>query len=138
MDTAKLQAVQQSFGRCLLNKVNGAAFLDAFYDEFRASDPRIKAMFAKTDLRKQKELLREGLVKLMMFASGSGAARSSIEQLAARHDRQHLNVDPGMYHFWVSSLLSCVKKYDQKFDDALHKAWLEVLDAGLSVMKKAF
>ena len=66
MDAAKIQLVQQSFGRCLLNKPGGKAFLDAFYEDFISADSRIKPLFARTEMAKQKGLLRKGLVKLVM------------------------------------------------------------------------
>jgi hypothetical protein len=96
MDPARVQLVQQSFGHCLLNTALGKAFLDAFYDEFLASDPRIKPMFSNTDMKKQKDLLRQGLVTLIMYGKGSGLAQIGVEQLAFRHRAQTSTVD----HRW--------------------------------------
>lgn len=128
---------KQSFGRCLLNRSFGKGFLDAFYDEFLASDPRIKSRFSKTDMQKQKSLLRHGLSMVIMFGSGSGVAKNAVEQLAVKHDRRHMNIAPGLYRYWVKSLLACVKKYDSNYDAALGGQWSEVLDLGVSVMTKA-
>jgi hemoglobin-like flavoprotein len=138
MEHDNAQLVQQSLGRCLLNKSLGKDFLDAFYDEFLASDPRIKPMFAKTDMAKQKNLLKHGLTMIIMFSSGIGMARTSIQQLALQHDRNHLNVEPGMYNLWLNSLLRCVEKYDRKYNDALGAAWSEILEPGVSAMKQAY
>lgn len=138
MDPEKVRLVQQSFGRCVLNDTLGRSFLDAFYDEFLASDPRINPKFANTDMTKQKDLLRQGLVMLIMYGNGSGLAKSCIDQLAVKHDRQHVNVEPGLYPLWVRSLLGCVKKYDPKYDAVLQKLWTEVLDLGIRVMKQAY
>lgn len=138
MDPVKAQLVQQSLGRCLLNRVEGVGFLDAFYDEFLASDPRIKPLFAKTDMAKQRGLLRHGLAMLIMYASGTGLAKSVIEQLALSHDRNHLKIDPGMYRLWEDSLLACVKRYDRNFDDALGRHWAEALEPGIAAMKQAY
>ena len=138
MTPDKTQLVQQSLGRCLLNKSLAKDFLDAFYDELLASDPRIKPMFAQTNMAKQKDLLKHGLSMLIMYSSGVGLAKTAIQQLALKHDRSHLNIDPGLYRFWVESLLRCVKRYDQKCDDNLRKAWREVVELGISVMKDAY
>jgi hemoglobin-like flavoprotein len=138
VDPEKVPPVQQSLGRCLLNKKPGKDFLDAFYDTFLASDPRIKPLFAKTDMKKQKDLLRQGLITLIMYANGSGLAKSSVEQLAVKHDRQHVNIDPALYPLWVKSLMDCIKRYNPKYDPELHKLWTAVLDRGISVMKKAY
>ena len=138
MDAAKVQLVQQSFGRCLTNQQDGKLFFDAFYDEFIASDPRIKPLFAKTDMAKQKSLLREGMVRLMMFAGGSETAKTSIARLAVKHDRTNLNIDPALYQFWLKSLLACAEKYDPKIDPATLAAWSEVLETGIKEMKAAY
>ena len=138
MDPEKVQLVRQSLGRCLLNKAFANSFLDAFYDAFLASDPRIKPLFSKTDMEKQKDLLRHGLVMLIMYGDGSAMAKSLIEQLATKHDHDHLNIDPRMYRLWTDSLLACVKKYDPKYEDSLSRTWTEVLEPGIAVMKKAY
>jgi len=138
MDPAKAQFVQQSLGRCLLNRVEGVGFLDAFYDEFLASDPRIEPLFAKTDMAKQKDLLRHGLVMLVMYGRGAALAKSAVEQLALKHDRHHLKIDPALYRLWVNSLLACVKRYDREYDDVLGRHWAEALEPGIAVMKQAY
>lgn len=138
MDPAQAQRVQQSLGRCLLNRTQGPGFLDAFYEEFLASDPRIKPLFAQTDMAKQKGLLRHGLAMLIMYAGDVALAKSAVEQLALKHDRHHLNIDPGLYRLWVNSLLSCVKRYDKDYDDALGRHWAEVLEPGVATMQRAY
>lgn len=138
MEPDKAQQVKQSLGRCLLNKAPGKDFLDAFYDELLAIDPRIKPLFAQTDMAKQKELLKQGLTMLVMYSSGVGLAKTSIKHLAVKHDREHLNIDPGMYRLWVESLLRCIRKYDLKYDAALGKAWREVVEPGISAMKQEY
>jgi hemoglobin-like flavoprotein len=138
MDRDRAQLVQQSLGRCLLNRALGKGFLDAFYDEFLASDRRVGRMFAGTDLAKQKDLLKQGISMLIMYSWGFGLARTSVEQLAVKHDRAHLGVEPAMYGLWVESLLRCVQKYDPKYNDDLGKAWKEALEPGISAMKQAY
>ncbi|WP_165235454.1 globin [Aquisphaera insulae] len=138
MDPAKVQLVQQSFGRCLVNQAHGQSFLDAFYAEFLASDPRIKRLFSSTDLEKQKDLLKRGLTMLIMYAGGVGLAKAAIEQLAVKHGRNQLNIDPTLYRLWLKSLSTCVRKYDRKYDDALGDLWNEVLESGISAMKQAY
>jgi hemoglobin-like flavoprotein len=138
MDPALIQAVQQSLGRCLLNERLGKGFLDAFYDEFLTSDPRIKPMFAKTDMKKQKDLLRQGLMTLLMYAKKSPLATSAIKQLAAKHSRQQLNVPPQLYPLWKQSLLKCIDSYDLELTPQLRKDWSESLDSGIEAMKAAY
>jgi hemoglobin-like flavoprotein len=138
MDPAKVQLVRQSLGRCLLNRALDIGFLDAFYDAFLASDPRIKPLFSKTDMETQKDLLRHGLTMLIMYGGGSRMARSAVEQLAVEHDHDHLNIEPGLYRLWTDSLLACVRKYDPKCDEGLVESWSEVLGPGIAVMTRAY
>ena len=79
MTPGNTQLIQPSLGRCLLNKSLGKDFLDAFYDELLASDPRIKPMFAQTDLAKQNDLLKHGLTMSVMCGSGVGLAKTAIQ-----------------------------------------------------------
>ncbi len=138
MDAAKVQLVRQSLGRCLVNRAEGRSFLDAFYAEFLASDPRIRPLFAATEMEKQKHLLQHGLAMLIMYGGGSGLAMSAIGQLAVRHDRDHLDIEPGLYRLWLESLLACVRKYDKYYDDALGALWSEILEPGISAMTQAY
>ena len=138
MDPDVVQRVQQSFGRCLLNTSQGKGFLDAFYDEFLMSDPRVKPHFSKTDMQKQKDLLRRSISMLILFGSGSGLAKSAVENLALRHDRNHLNIVPDLYRFWVKSLLACIATYDQSYDALVAEDWSEVLKSGVAAMTKAY
>jgi hemoglobin-like flavoprotein len=138
MDAAKVQAVQQSLGRCMLNRVSGKSFLDTFYERFLASDPRIEPLFSKTNMKNQKDLLRNGLATLIMFGGGSSVAKSAVERLALKHDRNNLNIEPAMYQLWVNSLLACVKDHDPKCDPDLIETWSQVIEAGINVMKKSY
>jgi len=138
MDPARAQDVHASLQRCLENKLNGKEFTDAFYETFLASDPQIPVKFAGTDMLRQQELLRTSLVKLIMFASGSAAARLSLDELAVMHDHQHSNIEPEMYDIWLRSLLSTIRRYDLEFSPALEAAWIELLNEGIAVMRKAY
>ena len=58
---------------------------------------------------------------LIMYSSGSGLAWTTIKQLALKHDHAHMNIDPGLYRFWIQSLLRCVSEYDQDYDHRWYK-----------------
>lgn len=138
MDPARAQGVHASLQRCLENRLNGKEFTDAFYESFLASDPGIPAKFAGTDMLRQQELLRTSLVKLIMFAGGSDAAKHTLDELALRHDHRHSNIEPKMYDIWLRSLIATIRRYDLEFDPALEEAWIELLNEGIAVMKKAY
>ncbi len=138
MDAARAEIVEQSLMRCLKHDAARKEFMDAFYDEFLASDPRIRAKFVKTHMHRQKEMLRAGLVRLIMFASGSASGRATVDDLAKLHSRNYFNIEPDMYDQWLRSLLTCVRQYDRQFDSALEKLWIELFTEGIAVMKKAY
>lgn len=130
----EIEDVKVSYGRAVL----APKFFDDFYDRFLASSPEIKLMFAKTDLTKQKKLVREGVSFLVMFAAGAHTGKTKIEALAKSHDRKHLNVRPDMYRLWIDSLMFVVAKYDPKYEPALEGKWRRVLEKGISAMKAGY
>ena len=58
--------VMQSYGRCCAS----ADFFDDFYTRFLASSPLIREKFVNTNMQAQKQLLRQGIMNLVMVARG--------------------------------------------------------------------
>ena len=58
--------VMQSYGRCCASP----DFFDSFYRHFLASSPLIREKFVDTDMSAQKQLLRQGILNLVMHARG--------------------------------------------------------------------
>lgn len=83
MDHRVLQDVQISFGRCLTDP----RFFDRFCEIFMGSHPDIGPMFAKTDMPKQKHLLRHGLMSALMFAEDDAMARMCIDRIRDSHNQ---------------------------------------------------
>jgi len=131
---AEVTDVKNSYGRAML----AATFFDDFYDSFLASSPSIKPMFANTDLKKQKGLLREGITFLLMFAADSPTGKRKVDALASTHSRAGFAVKPEMYQFWVDSLVKVVKKHDASFVPGLDGKWRRVLEKGISRMKQGY
>jgi hemoglobin-like flavoprotein len=123
--------VAQSYGRCC----NSEGFFDDFYDAFLKSSPKIAPMFAKTDMAKQKQLLRSGISMLLMYSKGGNIiSEKTMERLGASHSRNGYNVTPDLYPFWVKSLLETIKKHDKKFSPELEAAWKQELNKGISYL----
>lgn len=100
-EAAKLaDVVQDSYGRCCTSK----SFFDDFYEAFVGSSPAIGPKFAKTDMEKQKELLRRGLAFTIMYYKGSTLATQVINGLAKSHSKSQLDIAPSLYAFWLNSL----------------------------------
>ena len=127
----KVKNVQISFGRCTVNP----DFMKDFYDEFLASHPSVQDYFKNTDMQAQRALLKNGLTYLIMFANGSAMAKGKMERLGESHDKNHMNINPQLYKYWVNSLLKVIKIHDKKMTKELFDAWKEVILIGVEKMK---
>ena len=116
--------LQQSYGRCLRDK----EFINRFYDVFLESNPSIAPMFAHTDFSKQRMALRRGISAAIFHAAGSALTRRTVEQMADVHGRNgRCPVDPGLYPYWIESLLTVVEQTDPEMDDRLRARWRQAM-----------
>ncbi len=106
-----------SFYRCRRDE----RFLDTFYDGFLSKSPAIAQMFANTDFKIQKLMLRQSLLELLCFDREMSGTREEIERLGRRH--KELNVTPEMYLMWLDSLCEAVKKHDPEYSPGLEQLW---------------
>src|SRR3989304_6997408 len=81
--TTNLDAVTASYHRCRAS----AGFFDTFYECFPARSEEVAEKFRQTDFTRQKLMLRESLISMLLFNLGTGSARAELEQLAKRHSR---------------------------------------------------
>lgn len=119
----KFEEVHSSFARCL---INGNLF-DRFYEIFVQSHNEIAAMFSKTDMERQKMLLRQGLTMAIAFAEGSKVAQLTIDRLRSSHGPDQINVDPKLYPYWTNSLVQAISECDPKFSSTIEQEWRRVL-----------
>lgn len=133
-----IEAVQQSYDRCLSRVIDGKGFLEAFYHTFFNSDPSIRPMFERTDMQKQAGLLKHGLNMLILYSSGWPSAKTAMEKIAFTHNHEHYNVRPEMYDLWAKSLMSCVRKYDKDFTPALAAQWDAAISPGIAMMRENY
>lgn len=122
-----LAEVKESYSRCCVN----AKFFDLFYENFLASHPTIAPMFAKTDMAKQKSLLRQGVSMMFMHLDGKGVGTTGIDRIGESHSKKKMNIDPNLYDYWINSLVKSVKACDAKFTPALEVEWKKTLRAGV-------
>lgn len=123
-------AVVRSYGRCCLNP----KFFDRFYENFAKQSHIIGQMFAKTDMAKQKQLLRSGIAFLFQFAQGSQYAAQRVGDLGASHSRTRHNINPDMYPLWTEALMMTVQEFDQQFTPELRAKWIAALRQGIERM----
>lgn len=126
--------VYKSYGRCIIKK----GFFEDFYAKFLESSPAIKPMFAKTDMARQRQLLQNGISYMIMFAKNSPIGIAKLEKIAELHDRNHVNVKPELYQFWLDSLLAVVRAYDTAFSPETESAWITTMNKGLTYFKSLY
>jgi len=131
IDAKTVEVVKISYGKCCI--ANG--FFDDFYQEFVSASPRIRDKFVNTDFAKQKQLLRQGINFMVMFAGGSSMAKGTVQDLGKSHSKPNLDIAPDLYAMWVQALLKTVKKYDQDFTPEIEKAWITAMTPGIELMK---
>jgi hemoglobin-like flavoprotein len=125
--------VQASYARCIAS----ARFLDRFYDIFMAH-PDIKPLFAKTDMAKQKHLLRHGLSSVLMYAESDAMARSCLLRIQETHGRHKLNINPRLYPIWVDSLMRAIAEHDPRFGPELEGEWRDVIAPGIELIVSGY
>ncbi|MFA5678762.1 MAG: globin [Pseudomonas sp.] len=124
--------VFQSYGRCC----KAPAFFDDFYATFLASSPEIKEKFLHTDMVAQKQLLRAGILNLVLYARGLPPTK--LHALAASHSRDRLNIQPHLYNYWLEALLETVRRHDSEIDRDGLDAWRRVLAKGIEVIRSGY
>lgn len=124
---SSIQIVERSFGQCCTSP----KFFDDFYDNFLSSSAEIKNMFAGTDMKKQKTLLRGGLSHLLMGYQGKPFSQKKLDTIGKSHSRHGMGIKPSLYPLWVKALMRTVSSHDPEFDAGVQKAWNEVLNQGI-------
>lgn len=124
--------VMQSYGRCCASP----DFFDSFYRHFLASSPLIREKFVDTDMSAQKQLLRQGILNLVMHARGMPDTK--LRALGATHARDGFNIRPELYDLWLGALLQAIGEHDKSCDADIRLAWREVLSKGISVIKAQY
>ncbi|AJE16811.1 globin [Stutzerimonas balearica] len=124
--------VMQSYGRCCAS----AGFFDDFYAAFLASSPAVREKFVRTDMTAQKQLLRAGILNLVLFARGMPDTK--LRALGQSHSRAGLDIRPELYDLWVEALLKTIGQHDRQLEQADLQAWRLVLNKGIDVIKASY
>src|SRR3569833_1613212 len=113
-----MKDVQASFGRCCLHP----NFLDTFYNAFMATSPEVARLFKNTDFTRQKKMLQMSLNQHISHAMCIGIVDGYLHQLAEKHSRHHLNVEPHHNTARHNSHKKAVKQHDPKYTPAQEQA----------------
>jgi hemoglobin-like flavoprotein len=131
MDAQTLMVFEESLARCTADPV----FLDAFYQRFLASSPKVREKFANTDFAHQKLALHSSFNLLLRAAQeGGGGPEAYLTELADRHNAAHLGIGAELYDLWLDSLLATVAACDPQCSPAVEQAWEKVMGVGISFM----
>ena len=119
--------VETSFHRC----EDAADFAEEFYGVFLASSPEIGELFAGTDFKKQRKLLRGTVYLMVMKSPEDEKARLALQRIGDSHSRRKLDIRPDLYEVWLDSLCQTVQRLDPEFNDALEVAWRDKMRPGI-------
>lgn len=126
--------VNASYGACCLSP----EFFDDFYSNFFASSPEIPPKFARTNMARQKQLLRDGISFMIMYHAGAAMAEQKVRGLGKSHSQGRLDIEPHLYELWVGSLMKTVARHDPQFTREREQAWRRVLEKGIFVMQSMY
>lgn len=127
MPDAVANSPKQSFLDSLARCQASGDFLHAFYGRFMASSEEIAEKFAETDFDRQTRLLARSLEITAHATAGDSTALRELNQLALTHDRNHYDIKPGWYAYWVDALVATAAEYDPEWSDELEDDWRRLL-----------
>ena len=128
------EAVKASFARC--GESDG--FYDTFYDVFLGKSPDIPPLFAKTDFKKQKQLLKATAALLVRHQSHEEQVSTVLEKVGKTHNREGYNIRPDFYPLWLDSLCETVKRHDPQYTPALEQQWRMRMGEGIECIVSAY
>jgi len=124
----ELERFHDSLQRC----TEGGDFYEAFYEGLLASDPRVPALFERTDMARQRRMLHHSLVLVMNLHLRDPEIDRRMAEIADRH--VEIGIDDDLYDVWLETLLATVAASDRRFDARVEAAWRAVLRRGVAFM----
>jgi len=124
----------RSLERCSGNE----NFIPSFYDRFLDCSDEIREKFSHTDFEKQNEMLLRSLNLAAGATAGEPESLREVRERAETHDRHHLNIEPRLYEFWLTSVLETAREFDAEWDDTIEDAWNTILGHLIERMVKHY
>ena len=110
------------------------SFYRRFYEILISADPRIKDLFAKTDMDRQITMLMQSMTHIMTF-SATLEPSDEIEKIAVAHGKNQLNITAEVYDIWFDSMIKTVEEIDPKFEGHIETSWRVLMAPGIEYMK---
>jgi hemoglobin-like flavoprotein len=124
-----VEIVQGSFARC-----DSPEFYDTIYDIFLAKSPEVQKVFANTDFKRQKVILRTTVSLMVRFQLPDPRAQEVFEKVGTSHSREGHNIHPSLYALWLESLLESIDRHDPESSDEVKDAWRDYLQDGVAII----
>ena len=107
--------------------------------KFLASSEVVREKFANTDFDRQKRLLHASFYLILLASEDpENGPQRYLEHLAERHSVRDLDIGSDLYDLWLDSLLVVVKECDPEFDDAIERAWEQVMEIGIDYLVRHY
>ena len=125
-----LDAVTASYHRCRVSE----KFIDTFYEHFLAKSEEVREKFRDTDFARQKLMLRESLLMLLLVNQNEPGAIQELERLGERHSRRGVDIPPHLYDLWLDALCEAVEKHDPEYKPILDDKWQAAMQPGIKMI----
>ena len=135
MASPSVETFLASLKRCLAAR----GFLESFYERFVGSSEEVREKFRNTDMKRQVRVLEDTLYVVANAVQGEedSPARGALP-LAARHDRQGMDIPPRLYDLSIERLVETARAHDPQFAPAVEAAWRETLTFGADYMRQRY
>lgn len=126
-----------SLRRCLADE----DFLRQFYHRLMSSSEEVRIKFENTDLERQYRVLADSLYMLAVAAQSTQSSEefspawTEMSRLARLHDRDHLDIRPGLYDLWLHHLLEAARTHDPLFTPEIEEDWRTTLETGIAYLR---
>ncbi len=128
------EAVKHSFVRC--GQSDG--FYDTFYDVFLAKSSDIPPLFAQTDFKKQKQILKATATLMVNHRLTEEKVSMALEKVRKTHSREGYNIRPDLYPLWLDSLCETVKQHDPEYSRELEHQWRTRMRDGIEFIVSGY
>ncbi len=119
------------------DRVSNTDFFDIFYTLFLNSSKEVANKFAGTDMRRQKQMLKQSIAYMLSFYT-SRIPSKRLKALANIHSKKYIDIRPELYQLWLNSLVEAVKRCDRNFCSQTEEAWRSVMKPGIDFMIKNY
>jgi hypothetical protein len=127
------EAARASYKRAL----SSADLYERIYKAFFAGCPAAVPMFAKTDLKRQYELLHHAIVLMLAFHAHPASEEPTIlARVAARHGQLGMQIPADWYDTFCGAIQQSVQQSDPQLSDVVRDAWAAVLENGTRYMRE--